>query len=310
MLVAGSEPRYGSFMAGIITIGLRTAILTLYEEFYFTVGRLRRHPLTSALATDFATFEGTLQTTFLNELKLIGNRHEGDAAIEMVDADLDSLVDAIAAVTLIEAKGDRNALPYSHYFSSQRPSDLRRPVLGTQLDTMRAWPSSLKTSPNEVLANYGAKLDTKISEADQNETFQRNASSQLSDFRTVGGRKVCIDELNARRKALHGKLGELQHQHPELGNGWADSFFRQGSGSEKPTLREIEKRLIAAEEEVSILRKQREDLLQQEEAAAKMKSEIERAHRLAELAAAKKAAADAAAKIAELENALGGTSSP
>jgi hypothetical protein len=297
-------------MAGIITIGLRTAILTLYEDFYFTLGRLRRHPLTQALASDFATFEGTLQTTLLNELKLIGDRHEGDAAVEFVDADLDSLVDAIAAVTLIEAKGDRNSLPYSHYFSAQRPSDLRRPVLGAQLDTMRSWPLSLKTSANEVLANYGTKLDAKILDADQSEAFQRNASSQLSDFRTVGGRKTCIDELNARRKALHGKLGELQHQHPELGNGWADSFFRQGSGSEKPTLREIEKRLIAAEEEVTLLRKQREEIVAQEDAAAKMKAEAERARHLLELAAAKKAAAEAAAKIAELENALGGTSSP
>jgi hypothetical protein len=297
-------------MAGIITIGLRTAILTLYEEFYFTLGRLRRHPFTKALASDFEPFESTLQTTLLNELKLIGLRHEGEAAVEFVDVDLDQLVDAIAAVTLIESKGDRNGIPYAHYFSAQRPSDLRRPVLGSQLDTMRSWPSSLKTSSNEVLAGYGTKLETKLSEADQSETFQRNAISQLSDFRTVGGRKTCIDELNARRKSLHGKLGELQHQHAEIGNGWADSFFRQGNGSEKPTVREIEKRLIAAEEELASLRKQREDLLAQEEAAARIKAEAERAIRLAELAAAKKAAADAAARIAELENALGTTSEP
>jgi hypothetical protein len=292
-------------MAGIITVGLRTAILTLYEEYFFTRGRLRRHPLAKSLAADFETFEVTLQTTLLTELGLIGDRYEGDAAVEFVDVDLDGLVDAVAAVTLIEAKNDRNAAPYSHYFGAQRPSDLRRPTLGAQLDTMRSWPSSLKLSSNNVLVGYGNKLDGKVTEADECETFQRTAQDKLSNFRAMGGRKSCIDELNARRKSLHGKLGELQHQHPELGNGWADSFFRQGSGTDKPTLRELDKRLAAAEEEVSSLKKQRDELAAQEEAMARSKADAERALRLAELESAKKAAAEVAARIAELENALG-----
>lgn len=292
-------------MAGIITISLRTGILTLYEEFFFTRGRVRRHPLTKALAADFEAFAPKLQATLLEELGLIANRHEADAGVDFVDEDLDGLTDAIAAVTLIDAKGNRDAAPYSIYFSSQRPSELRRPTLGAQLDSMRSWPSSLKLSPNELLVGHGAKLETKIAEADDCASFQQKAYAQLSDYRTVGARKNCIDEFNARRKALHGKLGELQHQHPELGKGWADSFFRQGSGSEKPTLRELDKRLAAAEAEVQYLKKQRDDLAAQEEAAARAKADAERAQRLAELAAAKKAAADYAARIAELESALG-----
>lgn len=310
MLAAVVGLGYAQIMAGIITIGLRTAILTLFEEYFFTRGRLRRHPLTKALAADFETFEPTLQATLLAELGLIGDRHESDAAVEFVDFDLDGLVDGIAAVSLIEAKNDRNAAPYSHYFGAQRPSDLRRPTLGAQLDTMRTWPSSLKLSSSDVLVGYGNKLEGKVAEADECENFQRAAHGKLSDFRALGGRKACIDELNARRKALYGKLGELQHQHPELGSGWADSFFRQGSGTDKPTLRELEKRLAAAEEEVFSLKKQRDDLVAQEEAAARSKADAERALRLAELEAAKKAAEEVAARIAELENALGDKNAP
>jgi hypothetical protein len=310
MLADGKQLIYAENMSIILTIGIRTAILTLYEEYFFTRGRLRRHPLANTLAADFETFEAKLQTTLLAELGLIGNRYEGDAAVEFVDVDLDGLLDGIAAVTLIEAKNDRGSLPYSHYFSSQRPSELRRPILSAQLDTMRSWSPSLKQSSNQALVGYGTKLESKVTEADDCETFQRSAQTQLSDFRVIGGRKACIDELNARRKALHGKLGELQHQHPELGTGWADSFFRQGSGSDKPTLRELEKRLAAAEEEVLSLKKRRDELVAHEEAVAQSKAEAERAQRLAELAAAKKAAAEVAARIADLENKLGEKNDP
>lgn len=297
-------------MAGIITILVRTSVLTLYEEYFFTRGRLRRHPLTQSLAVEFETFEPKLQSTLLAELQLIANRYEADAAVELIDTDLDGLVDAIAAVTLIEAKNDRGSPPYSLYFATQRPSDLRRPILGAQLDTMRLWPSSLKSSPNEVLVGYGTRLEGKANEADDCEKLRATAHAALTDFRTVGGRKACIDEFNARRKALHGKLGEIQHQHPELGTGWADSFFRQGSGSDKPTLREVEKRLAFAKEEVHALEKQRDELVAQEETAARLKAEAERAQRLAELAAAKKTAAEAAARIAELESVLGEKKGP
>ncbi len=292
-------------MAGIITFAYRITILTLYEEYYYTRGRLRRHALARSLAAEFEAFEPRLQATLLAELGLIGNRYEGDAAVDWIDVDLDDILNGVAAVSLIESKNDRGSPPYSYYFSTQRPSDMRRPVLGAQLDTMRTWPTSLRASSNAVLVEYGTKLESKIAVADECEGFQRTAQTALSDFRTLGGRKECVDEFNAKRKALHGKLGEIQHQHPELGTGWADSFFRHGSGSEKPTLREIEKRLMAAEEEVGALKRQRDELIAQEEAAARLKADLERTRRLAELAAAKQAAADAAARIAELEAALG-----
>ena len=292
-------------MAGIITFTYRITVLTLYEEYFYTRGRLRRHPLARGLVAEFESFEPRLQATLLAELGLMANRHEGDAAVDWIDVDLDDILNGIAAVSLIESKNDRDSPPYSYYFSTARPSDMRRPVLAAQLEKMRTWPSSLRSSSNPVLVEYGAKLEGKIAIADECEAFQRTAQTALSDFRTLGGRKECVDEFNAKRKALHGKLGEIQHQHPELGTGWADSFFRHGTGSEKPTLREVERRLAAAEEELAALKRQRDELVAQEEMAARLKAEMERTRRLAELEAAKRAAADAAARIAELEAALG-----
>lgn len=291
-------------MAGILTISAKTLLLVIYDEFFFTRGRIRRHPLTQHLAADFEAFRAKLDAAFMEELGLIEVRHETDAAVEFIDLRLDGLTDAIATVSLIEAKHDRGAIPYSLYFASQRPSDLRRPILGSQLETVRVWPSSLKAQGNAQLKTYGAQLEQIVEEADGCAKAQGLAHQAITDFKTVGTRKILIDEFNAKRKALHGKLGEIQHAHPELGTGWADSFFRQGSSAEKPSMRELERKIAAAKEELASLENERAERIAQEEITAKAKAAEERAQKQAELVAKKKAAAELAARVAELENEL------
>ena len=95
------------------------------------------------------------------------------------------------------------------------------------------------------------RADAMVEEADACTEAQVAAAQKLTDFRTVGTRKQLIDELNALRKSIHGKLGEIQHKHQDLGAGWADSFFRQGSGSERTTLKELDRRIGAAEMELA-----------------------------------------------------------
>lgn len=290
-------------MAGIQTLPHRFSTPSVGEEFFFTRGRLRRHRHTKALATDFEAFRPKLDAALAEELLLLADRHEADAGVEFIDEELDALLDAIATVSLIEAKHDRGAMPYARYFASQRPSEMKRPILGGQLETMRSWVPSLKSSSNALLQQYGTDLEAKVGEADNCTEAQAAAAQKLTDFRTIGTRRQLIDEFNALRKYIHGKLGELQHKHQDLGNGWADSFFRQGS-SERVTLKEIDRRIGAAEMELATLKKQREHLAGQEEAALKAKAEAERAQKLAELQAAKKAAAELAARMAELEASL------
>lgn len=292
-------------MSGIITISPKTLVLVVYDEFFFTLGRIRRHPLTQGLVADFEAFRSKIDAAFMEELGLVEKRHEADAGVEFIDLRLDGLTDAVATTTLIEAKNDRSAMPYALYFASQRPSDLRRPILGSQLETVRVWPPSLKASANEQLKKYGAELELVVEEADGCAKAQAAAHQAITDFKAVGTRKALIDEFNAKRKALHGKLGEIQHAHPELGTGWADSFFRQGSSAEKPSLRELDRKIAAAKEELASLENERAERIAQEEATAKAKAAEERAQKQAELDAKKKAAAELAARVAELEAELG-----
>ncbi|MDC3959489.1 hypothetical protein [Polyangium jinanense] len=292
-------------MAGIVTLVARTGILTLYEEFFFTRGRLVSHPLAVPLLPEFDTFRSQLDATLMAELALIGERFAANAAVEFLDADLDRLTDSIAALTLIEAKNDRGALPYAHYFATQRPSELKRPILGGQLDTMRHWPPSLQASSSAQLQEIGVRLANLVVLGDDKTKAQDAVAQNIADFRSVGSRKQCIDAFNALRKSIHGKLGETQHKTPELGTGWADSFFRQGSSAERLTIRELDRRIAAAEVELSTMKKQRDEMVVQEEALARARADAEKAQKKAELLAAKKAAAELAARVAELEEAVG-----
>lgn len=273
----------------------------MYEDYFFTLSRLRCHPKTQSFVAAFETLRPKLDAAMLAELNLTETRHNADAAVELIDTDFDGLVDKVAATTLIDAKQDRTQFPYVHYFSNIRPSELKRPTLGGQLDEMRNWPASLKTSNNPLLQQYGTELETKVSEADELAIAQGKAHQAITDFRAVGGRKTLIDEFNARRKALHGQLGTIQHENPELGNGWADSFFRQ-TNTERLTAKELNRRIAAAEAELSSLRTQRDEIVTQDELTAKAKAAQEKAKKLAELEATKKAAAELASKMAELEN--------
>ena len=288
-------------MAGIKTIGHRTSIASLYKHYYFTLSMLTRHPLTGRLAPGLEAIRPDLDAAQLEEQRLIWNEYDANAAVKLIDRALDSIVDGVDNNLLIDLKRDRNSPIYLRYFGPRRPSDLKRPRLGAQLESMRGWPPSLLDSPNPILQQYGAQLQTTIAEADAAAAAKQRNSQELTDFRVTGMRARLIDRFNAVRKSLYGQLGEIQHATASLGSGWAESFFRNGGGNERVTLAEIERRIASAEADLASLRQRRDERLAQKEREADAQAEAEKAEKLARLEAARLAMAELAAKIEELE---------
>ncbi len=292
-------------MAAIQTLTPRTAIPTLYGLFFYTLGKLKRQPLTQALAPEFAAFRPQIDAAMSEELGLTEAQFEIDAAIELADDDLDLTVEEVRAFVLIEANQNRKAPVFRLYFGNQRPSDFKRPILGTQLDLMKPWPESMKTSVNSALQQHAPIAEARIKTAIDCTTEKTEIDRKLTEFRAVGTRAKLIEKFNALRKATHGKLGEIQHANPKLGTDWADSFFRQASGSEKITLKILDQRIAAAEAQLSALKEQRKQMADQEEAAARAQAEAERQEKLFALEAKRKAAEALAEEMAELEAELG-----
>jgi hypothetical protein len=292
-------------MAGITTISHRTSITTLYDQYFFTTAKLQTHPLTQTFTTEFAVLRPLIDAAQAEELTLMASRYLAEAAVQILDDALDAIVDGVDSTLRIELRNDRSSPIYLRYFGSLPPSEIKRPVLGGQLETMRSWPAALVESSNPILQQHGATLQTKLGEADAAAAEKQRVTQQLTDFRVLGTRARLIDRLNAARKSLYGKLAELQHANAALGSGWAESFFRGSGSAERLTLRELERRVAAAEVDLASLRTQRDELAAQEERAAQARAAAELAEKQARLDAARAAAAELAAEIADLETDLG-----
>lgn len=291
-------------MAGITTIGHSTSIPALFDHYYFTLSLLTRHPLARALAPELEAIRPDLDAGHVQEQRLIWNQYDADAAVKLADQSLDGIADGVDSTLRIDLKGDRTSPVYLRYFGSRRPSELKRPYLGVQLEIMRGWPPSLVESGNPILQQYGVQLMNTITEADAAAAAKQRASQELTDFRVTGMRARLIDRFNAVRKSIYGQLGQIQHANPSLGSGWAESFFRSGGGSERVTLAEIERRIASAEIDLAALRKQRDELVAQEEREAQAQAEAEQAEKRARIEAARAAMAELAAEIDELEGDL------
>lgn len=294
-------------MAGIPTLGIRTSIATLYEQYFYTRGRLARHKLTRPLVVELDNLRPELDAARDLELKLLAAEYDVSAAVQFIDDDLDETVDKVSSAVLLDTRNDRSAPLYLRYFGALRPSELKRPVLGNQLDTMRLWPPSLKESQNPTLRQLGATLEKQIIEADAVIIEQNRVRQELADFRTVGARAKLVERFNAVRKDIYGRLGKLQHDNPQLGSGWAESFFQVGRESERVTLRALDERVAVAESQLAALRAQRDEMAAQMQGVEEARAAAERAAKQAELAAARRAAEELAARMAELESELGDT---
>ena len=197
---------------------------------------------------------------------------------------LDYLSDGLSKALLIVTKGNRSDRLYKLYYGEKRPSDLKRPTLGPQLETMRGWIPSLLASPHTMLADYGTQLQDKVAVADKAVAAASAAEQKNRAFRTVGERKVLIDDFNALRKATYGKLAEMPHTQPaaKLPASFADRFFRHEAWTpaEKPaTSAEIAAKIAAKQVEMAALQAELTKTKADEEAAAQAKAQAKRTRR-------------------------------
>lgn len=289
-------------MAGISAIDLATVVASMLDDYFMTYGRLRRHALTAALAAEFAAIRSEIEAAQAEEWTLVAARYEATAAAFFLDEELNAIVDGVSYTLLIDF--ERDSPQYREFFHNQRPSDLKKPILGTQLSVMTKWPEALEKYSNEALKKYGVRLGTTLPAALAAANEVETTETALSNFRTMGTRAKLIQKYNALRKAIYGKLGEIQHAH-NLDSGWAESFFRSGSSGERVTLSVLDRRIAAVEATLASLKKQREELAEREESAAKAKADAERAAKKARLEGLRKAQAELEAEAAKLETELG-----
>ncbi len=285
------------------TLTADSSLTFLLDEAIYTHARAKAHPLAVALAADFDNFFVDWKIVNEQEINFHTSIIQHNALIAACDDELDSLVDAVQQAVLLETKNDRKAPLFLLYFGAKRPHELKRPVLGGQLETMRGWISSLLASSNPVLGSLGAKVGQKVAAADAAVASQAKAEQQNRDFRTIGARKALLDSLNALRKAIYGKLSELPHATPaeHLPATFAEPFFRHDSGGKSGPLTsaELGTQVEALKTQLAVAEAQLAKALADDAVVAKAKSDSDAA--ASALAQAEKEAADALARVAALK---------
>lgn len=286
----------------ISTLDQNTSLILANQNNDFTQSQLEANPQTAALAVPFAEFRAVrLTPTLLLELNLQYGVALAKARAVFADTILNNLVKKLDGALWMITHGDTTAPLYEKYFGEQRPHEVIAPLLGPQLETMRAWIPSLLASPHATLQAIGAEIQAAVAVADDTVTKRKEAEDKLSDFSETGERAQTIEAYNALRKATWGKLGEMQHQNPALPSGFADSFFLHEARKRDDRLSsaQIQAKLASLEEDVALWNQKLQKALDREreesvEATA-------RAARETELAEKRKQAEALAAEIKKLE---------
>lgn len=272
------------------------------EEALFTRVRLAAHPRTVKLVTPYDELLAEWQKVVAEEQQLTDARTTAAAQVAAADDVIDPLVDELSGVLLQRTDRDRTHELYRRYFK-KTPSEIRRPVLGSELQTVKGWIPSLTGSADAELKRLGAALDKAAQDGDKAEAALKAAGERIADFRMLGARSALLDKVNRTRQATYGELAQLPlTPGSTLPSDFAASFFRQRSTA-APTLATVQAAIAETEQELAALRQTLKTL--QDEADAEAQAQAAQAAKQAELAAAKQVLADAQARIRALNEELG-----
>ncbi|GAB4514038.1 MAG: hypothetical protein Tsb0020_32430 [Haliangiales bacterium] len=274
---------------------------------FHTSALLSSYPFLSELSAQFdALYEGW-NTLFEQELALLRRQRAAEASVIVVDEALDFLCAAIAATILAESGGDRKSVTYQRYFGAARPSQLKRPVLGKQLDVMRSWIPSLSAADSSAaLREYGQQLAERVAEADAAVIALAEAEREQADFE-VGGRKRFIDDLNATRMRIHGEIAELAHRSTErrLSGNFPRRFFLRGRVAARTSINDLERKVLRARERLRRYEDQLARLIEDEERADDKRQDAEVEAAQAAMDELERQQAALAAQQAEISERLG-----
>ena len=207
----------------------------LQEELVYSYAKLQAHPATQAIAPGAKSLLDEWQVLVVQEVGLRTEKVRAIAQEELADEELNDTVDEVVYHISGLDPGKREPL-VRLLLNGVPPSVFKRPVLGRQLEQMRAWPAALQmdTIPASLRA-LSPRVEAQVSAADQVSGAKEEANQSLRQFRLVGERFQFIQKLNRWRQETFGELDKLAAKDEKLPRNFAARFFLNNSQAE-PTL--------------------------------------------------------------------------
>lgn len=287
-------------------------LLDLIHDLTFTQAQLEANPLTISFAKAFSDLSTEVKKAVARQFELVAGQAVTEAKKVQADSVLNRLVDQTRSALMTLSGNNRDTPLYKRLFGDQRPSTIKRPVLGAQLELMRDWVSPLSTATQPELTALAPLLTAAIKVADDAIAAGRTADQLLTDFLEVGDCKALLDKANALRKATYGKLAELVHDKPDahLPADFAAQFFLQESRWSAPDREELLSRVARNDKQNARLRQQLKELDDQHELSRKNERDAQAEALRADLAAATKRRVDEQAREAAIKARLDQLTSP
>jgi hypothetical protein len=218
------------------------------------------------------------------EIALHEELSNAKAQVDIADAALDDFAQRFSNA-LLAIVGKKSEALYLHFFKIPL-NELRKPVLGQQLQKMADWIVSLNTTPHPTLAAMKPELVALVDAGTKAAKNRDTIVLQIQHFREVGERKQLFTKTNAERKHTHGALVKLALSTPGLPANFADQFFKPGEVDDAPeeTIDSVDAEIKALQERLAE-RTQRLDELKKEAAEAEQDGAVkaQKATKLAEL---------------------------
>jgi len=268
----------------------------------YTQGELVSHPLSLPFLPQFEAFQTKATATSTARLTLLVNIGKANGYVAAADDDIDTFLDKLDLT--VKGLQEKDVL---HPFYFPKPlHQMKRPVLGTELEAAKAILEKLNKAPQPALAALAPELATLIATADKRVEELLAAEQALKSFDVVGEKKTLIDDYNLLRQTVYGQLAAMPHSATGKGlpSNFADRFFRHLTRKDisgAANLEEAKARVDALKQELM----EAEGHLAAAEAAAKAKEEAKKAQAEADAKAeeAKKTAELAAKALKEAQKA-------
>ncbi len=219
-------------MPGILTLKSTLSLDVLRAHWRFALARIKSDPNAAAYVADFTAFGPTWVTVDQSEMAYEDAVAAADAAVVSADEAIDALVDKVAAAVFGGRKVAPNPALAQLYFGSQTPSQFRRPILGTELQNVQAWPAHLAAATQAGLQALAAPMTAAVSAGNAAAKAFRAALAARDSFRLGGDRQKAFDTFNSLCARAYGGLKAFAHEHPDLSlpSTYAESFFKGGAG--------------------------------------------------------------------------------
>lgn len=201
------------------------SLQTVRDDLVFTEARLSADKNAKDLAAPLRKVIGKWTAVNTTQLECWDAQTRADALVTAADDDIDDFVDRLSAAVLPLVNNDRSAPLYTLYFAMS-PSELKRPVLGAELELVRAWEAHLKKQTEKALKAFAVELPGLLKAADDAIKARRDADTENASFRKTGDLATfLVDVENARDElfvALDGRRSEKGRP-----RAWPANFYRK-----------------------------------------------------------------------------------